>query len=134
LGLQERIKVVRDLARRERNVVLMTGEVDVISDGMRTISVANGHALLGEITGSGCTLGTTVAAVLAVERGDVLMGTLAAVLLFDIAAELAADKAGGPGTFVPLFVDALYDLRERSKAGDGKWAMRARVEMHKLEE
>nr|OQO31405.1 hypothetical protein B0A51_02195 [Rachicladosporium sp. CCFEE 5018] len=130
LGLQERIEVVRDLARRERNVVLMTGEVDVISDGTRTVSVANGHALLGEITGSGCTLGTTVAAVLAVEREDTLMGTLAAVLLFEIAAEIAAEKAQGPGTFVPLFVDALYGLRERCKAGDGTWAERAKVEVH----
>ena len=34
------------LARRERNVVLMTGEIDFISDGDRTYGVRNGHQFL----------------------------------------------------------------------------------------
>jgi thiamine-phosphate diphosphorylase/hydroxyethylthiazole kinase len=128
LSAEERIAVVKELAARERNIVLMTGSTDVISDGERTFLVSNGHEYLGEITGSGCTLGTTIASVLAVEREDKLLGALAGILLYEIAAERAAEKAAGPGSFVPAFIDALYHLREASKKGDGSWAQGAKVE------
>lgn len=125
----QRIEVVKTLARRERNVVLMTGSTDVVSDGERTFLVRNGHEFLGEITGSGCTLGTTIASVLAVEREDKLLAALAGILLYEIAAEKAAETASGPGTFIPAFIDALYHLREASKRGDGAWAEGAKVEI-----
>lgn len=128
LSTNDRVELVRTLAARERNVVLMTGSTDVVSDGERTFLVSNGHDYLGEITGSGCTLGTTIASVLAVEREDKLLGALAGILLYEIAAEKAAEKAEGPGSFVPAFIDALYHLREASKKGDGAWAQRAKVE------
>jgi thiamine-phosphate diphosphorylase/hydroxyethylthiazole kinase len=128
LSPEERISVVKALAARERNIVLMTGTTDVISDGERTFLISNGHEYLGEITGSGCTLGTTIASVLAVEREDKLLGALAGILLYEIAAERAAEKAAGPGSFVPAFIDALYHLREASKKGDGSWAQGAKVE------
>lgn len=128
LSAEKRIQVVKTLAARERNIVLMTGSTDVISDGERTFLISNGHDYLGEITGSGCTLGTTIASVLAVEREDKLLGALAGILLYEIAAENAAKKAEGPGSFVPAFIDALYHLREASKKGDGAWAQGAKVE------
>ena len=39
----------------------MTGKTDVISDGNVAILVNNGHPMLGNITGSGCMVGTIVA-------------------------------------------------------------------------
>ena len=33
------------------NIVLLTGPIDYISDGQRTIAIGNGHELLGQITG-----------------------------------------------------------------------------------
>lgn len=121
LSLQDRIELVRATAARERNVVLMTGATDVLSDGERTVLVSNGHPYLGDITGSGCTLGTTVASVLAVEREDKLLAALAGMLLYEIAAERAARHAKGPGTFVPAFIDQLYHLREACKRDEGDW-------------
>lgn len=130
LTTEERAKLVKGVAARERNVVLMSGEVDVVSDGKRTFKIANGHALLGEITGSGCTLGTTIASYLAVEREDNLLATVAGILHYEIAAERAAKKESvkGPGTFVPAFIDELYAIRQESAAGDGKWAEVAKIE------
>lgn len=39
----------------------MTGEQDYISDGSLTVKLSNGSPLLGDITGSGCLAGSTVA-------------------------------------------------------------------------
>ncbi|MCJ1417480.1 hypothetical protein MMC32_003824 [Xylographa parallela] len=129
-SLAEKARLVKKLAARERNVVIMTGPVDVISDGDRTFLVRNGSKLLGQITGSGCTLGTTVAAFVAVEKEDKLLAALAGILMFEIAAEYAAVRPGvnGPGTFVPAFIDVLNTIAGQAEADDSKWLASAKVE------
>ncbi|GAB7348831.1 hypothetical protein MBLNU459_g7541t1 [Dothideomycetes sp. NU459] len=131
LTIDDRARLVKQVAARERNVILMSGETDVVSDGKRTLKISNGHAWLGEITGSGCTLGTTIASYLAVEREDNLLAAVAGLLHYEIAAERAARKESvkGPGTFVPAFIDELYAIRKESAAGDGKWAEAAKIEV-----
>jgi thiamine-phosphate diphosphorylase/hydroxyethylthiazole kinase len=126
----EKAKLVRDLAARERNVVVMTGATDFVSDGVRTFAVSNGHELLGRITGSGCVLGTTISLTVAVSRGDKLLAALAALLHYEIAAEIAAVRVdvNGPGTFVPALIDEMYSIHKATSQGDWKWLERARVE------
>ncbi|TKA74907.1 hypothetical protein B0A55_03759 [Friedmanniomyces simplex] len=131
LNLEDRIRLVKGMAAREWNIVLMTGSTDVISDGERTLNISNGHKYLGEITGSGCTLGTTIASVMAVEREDKLLAAVAGILMYEIAAERAGvrEDVRGPGTFVPAFIDELYQIRQESVSGDGKWIEAAKVEI-----
>ncbi|EPE24994.1 Thiamin phosphate synthase [Glarea lozoyensis ATCC 20868] len=126
----EKATLVRDLALRERNVVVMTGATDIISDGSRTLAVKNGHELLGRITGSGCVLGTTISIMLAVSKEDKLVATLAALLHYEIAAEIAAARSDvrGPGTFVPALIDELYNIHKAAEANDSSWLERAKVE------
>ena len=42
-------------------IVVLTGVTDWVSDGNNIVRLSNGHPLLGEITGSGCMVGTSVA-------------------------------------------------------------------------
>jgi thiamine-phosphate diphosphorylase / hydroxyethylthiazole kinase len=42
-------------------VVVLTGPVDYISDGHNVVSLRNGTPTLGQITGSGCILGSCIA-------------------------------------------------------------------------
>ena len=130
LSFKERVQLVKAVAAREKNVVLMTGSTDVVSDGKRTLAISNGHPYLGEITGSGCTLGTTIASVLAVEREDKLLAAVTGILLYEIAAERAAVRSDvkGPGTFVPAFIDELHAIRNESARGDQTWAKAAKIE------
>ncbi|PQE26648.1 hydroxyethylthiazole kinase protein [Rutstroemia sp. NJR-2017a WRK4] len=126
----EKAELVRDLALRERNVVLMTGATDFLSDGKRTIAVANGNEMLGRITGSGCVLGTIISAMLAVSRGDKLLAALAGLLHYEIAAEIAVmrDDVKGPGTFVPALIDELYNIQMTTSRGDVRWLEKARID------
>lgn len=125
----EKATIVRDLAIRERNVIVMTGATDFISDGERTFAVSNGHELLGRITGSGCVLGTIISITLAVSREDKLLAALAGLLHYEIAAEIATEREDvkGPGTFVPALIDELYNIQKATAEGDLKWLERAKV-------
>ncbi|KAL6704183.1 thiamine biosynthetic bifunctional enzyme [Coniothyrium glycines] len=128
-SLQQRAYIVSRIAARERNIVLMTGTTDVISDGTRTYAVSNGHKYLGLITGSGCTLGTTLSAYLATNQGDKLYAAVAGLLHFEIAAERAAERQDvrGPGTFVPAFIDEVYALGVEIAEGKRTWEGLAKV-------
>ncbi|KAL9939722.1 hypothetical protein V8E36_001539 [Tilletia maclaganii] len=52
----------RELAQREKCLVLLTGKTDYLTDGELCVACENGDAMLGGATGTGCALGTLVAA------------------------------------------------------------------------
>ena len=129
LSPAEKATLVSKLAARERNVVVMTGATDYVSDGRRTFSVANGHEYLGVVTGTGCVLGTVISAMVTVFPEDKLAAAVAGLLLFEVAAETAAVRQDveGPGTFQAAFVDELWKLRRATTAGDWRWLSVAKV-------
>ncbi|KAJ5087879.1 hypothetical protein N7456_011495 [Penicillium angulare] len=132
---QQKAKLARDLARRGRNVVLMTGATDYLSDGERVIAVENGHPYLGQVTGTGCAIGSISGCFLTAHRSDRLLAVLSGILMYEIAAENAASKeyVRGPGSFVPAFLDELYAIRTAAGKGDDSWFVgRAKVHEVKL--
>ncbi len=70
-------------------VVAITGAVDLVTDGSKTIRVQNGHPLLPRIVGSGCMAASLVASFAAVEK-DLLHAAGAALAALGVAAERAA--------------------------------------------
>jgi hydroxyethylthiazole kinase len=95
-------------------VASVTGPVDHISDGPRTLAVANGDPLLATITGSGC-MATAITGCFAAVRADALVDAAGfALAAYGIAAEDAARDANGPGTFHARLYDALYALTPES--------------------
>jgi hydroxyethylthiazole kinase len=105
-GTDDAAKAAAELALRTGGVVAVSGAVDLLTDGSRTVRVGGGSVLLTRTTGAGCALGALVAAYLAV-TDDPLTGAAAAHAHVALAAERAATIAGGPGTFAPAWLDAL---------------------------
>lgn len=99
----------RVLAARTGAVVAVTGAVDLVTDGTRTLAVANGHALLTRTTASGCAL-TALIGAWAATLPDPLEATVGALATYGVAAELAAEQAQGCGSFVAALLDALGTL------------------------
>jgi hydroxyethylthiazole kinase len=89
--------------------VAATGETDYVSDGERTLAVENGHPLLGRVVGSGCASTAVVGCFAAAGGGD-LETVAEALAFFGRAGEIAAEEAGGPGTFEPRLLDAIVRL------------------------
>jgi hydroxyethylthiazole kinase len=108
-GAEAAAEAATALAARLRAVVAVTGAVDLVTDGKRSLRVANGHPLLTRTTASGCALTALVGAWAAI-LDDPLEATAGALAAYGIAAEIAAEQVGGPGSFVPALLDALGAL------------------------
>jgi hydroxyethylthiazole kinase len=98
--------VAEQIASRHGCVVAVTGEVDVVTDGARTLHIGGGHVWLTKVTALGCALSAAVAACCACSD-DPLVGPATALALWSVAAERAAHAAEGPGSFRVAFLDAL---------------------------
>jgi hydroxyethylthiazole kinase len=105
------VESARALARQLGCVVAVTGAVDYVSDGARTLSVSNGHPLMTRVTALGCSATALVGAFAAVHT-DPVVATAAALGALGVAGEIAARDAAGPGTFRWKLLDALYLLDE----------------------
>ncbi|UAJ79502.1 hydroxyethylthiazole kinase [Leifsonia sp. ZF2019] len=104
--VEDAASAARRIALATGGVVAVSGPVDLVTDGIDESRLGNGNALLTRVTGGGCALGAVMAAFAGV-TADRFAATVAAITVYNVAAELAAERAGGPGTFASLFLDAL---------------------------
>ena len=104
----------QSLARESGAIVAVTGEIDYITDGQRTLAVQGGDPLMTRVVGTGCALSAVVAACCALP-GDRLENVAGACALMKYAGQQAANGRG-PGSFVPAFLDALYVMNREEKA------------------
>jgi hydroxyethylthiazole kinase len=98
-------------ARRYPCVAAVTGPVDVVTHGRQLFRVHNGHPLMAKVTGTGCMATSVIAAFAAVEK-DFALAAAAALACYGLAAEKAADRAQGPGTFQMHLFDTLAELSD----------------------
>jgi hydroxyethylthiazole kinase len=106
----EPMELARTAARSLGVIASVTGPVDYVSDGERVLAVANGHALLATVTGTGCMSSAITGCFLAAKPGEPLEAAAEALAAFGVAAEDAAGGAEGPGTFHARLYDGLYAL------------------------
>ena len=102
-------ELARAAARTLELVASVTGPVDHVSDGVRTLSVANGHELLATVTGTGC-MSSAITGCFLAANANALEAAAEALAAFGLAGEDAAAVAKGPGTFHAALYDALYSL------------------------
>ncbi len=101
------------LAKEWKKVIAVTGEIDFITNGDKSIEVHNGHPMFGRVTGTGCAATTAISCFCAVEP-DSLVATAAALGYYGLAGEEAARVSNGPGSFQVALYDALYNLSEET--------------------
>lgn len=101
---------VAAFARAHRTVVALTGATDLVTDGTRQVTVANGHPLMTKVTAMGCAATALVAGFAALAPEDPVAAAAAALAVVGVAGEIAGETARGPGSFVPAFLDALHGL------------------------
>ncbi len=101
---------VRNLAAETGVTLAVTGKVDLVSDGTTTYSVESGHEMMTAVTGTGCAATTVVACFAAAAPEDQALAAAAALGWYGLAAQQAAAKAQGPGSFASGLLDALWNI------------------------
>ncbi|PKH20127.1 hydroxyethylthiazole kinase [Enterobacterales bacterium CwR94] len=105
-------EAAQTLAQSCGAIVAVTGEVDYVTDGQRMLAVPGGDPLMTRVVGTGCALSAVVAAFCALPA-DRLQAVASACQVVSEAGKRAADAAAGPGSFIPHFLDALYQCQRQ---------------------
>ena len=94
------------------SVICVSGATDVIINGSTQILLTNGHTLMQQVTGLGCTASALVAAFVGNEPHDVFNATAAAMALLGVGGQLAEEQSSGPGSLQVNLLDKLYNITE----------------------
>ena len=98
------------LAGSSGSIVVVTGETDYVTDGVRTLRVTGGDPMATLVVGTGCSLSALVAAFCAVSD-DRLTASATACALAKKAAEAARRRSEGPGSFHNAYLDGLHLIK-----------------------
>ena len=109
------------VAKRYNTVVAVTGAVDIVTDGIRTVTLHNGVDILPMLTGTGCMTTALVGAYCTVN--DPFISAVAGITTMSIVGEIAASRLTGQdglGTFAMYLHDGISNmtaqiLREKGK-------------------
>ncbi len=97
------------LAAESGATISISGSIDTIVHGRRNARIHNGHHWMTKVTGMGCIASALTGAFLAIEQ-DSFKASIYAMSIMGVVGERAAENASGPGTFLPDFLDVLFNL------------------------
>lgn len=104
------------LARRTGAVIAVTGEIDLVTDGQRTVAVHGGDDRMPMITALGCAVSALTGACCAV-ASDPLSAAATALAIVAAAGERAGKLAEGPGSLRWRLLDELAGLPAEAVEG-----------------
>lgn len=100
------IEAAQALSKSSGAVVAVSGATDYVTDGDEVIEVTGGDPIMTRVTGTGCSLGATMAAFLGAGVPPLRAAT-AASAIYARAGEDAGRQGHGTGSFACAFLDAL---------------------------
>ena len=103
------IEAAQSLSRHSGTVVVVSGARDYVCDGVQCMAIANGSPMQQQVTAMGCTLNAVIAACCAVCDSPWLAAVHGSAI-FGVAAQCAAKRSQGPGSFRLALLDALSAL------------------------
>lgn len=123
-NVEKVIEMAKNLAKRTKAVVVITGKTDLITDGEKLYLVKNGVPDMSKVTGCGCMLDGVIASFVGANKTKILEATTLAVCAMGICGEYAKERAKGTGTFKVHLMDAMSHMNaewmERSNQIESK--------------
>ncbi|MFE8700216.1 hydroxyethylthiazole kinase [Cytobacillus sp. FJAT-54145] len=106
------IKIAKLVATAFDSIVVISGEIDVVTNGQRACIVENGDEWLSKISGTGCASGSLIASFSAVTN-DYYLAAVAGISTMGVCGERAKkalEKADGLGTYRVKLMDQLSSM------------------------
>ncbi|MFA9378509.1 MAG: hydroxyethylthiazole kinase [Lachnotalea sp.] len=115
-NLDEVIEFAKELSKKTKAVIAITGAIDIVADDKKSYIIRNGHPIMSKITGSGCMLTSIITAYCVANSDCILDATATAVICEGIAGEKAYERTqamnGGTSTFRMCFIDAMSQMTD----------------------
>ena len=102
-------EIAKIVAEKYSCVAVVTGAVDIVTDGKNFAQIKNGVPEMSKITGAGCMLSGILGAYIGACE-DKFSAAVNAVAGMGIAAEIAAEKFSGTGSLRVGIIDALSQI------------------------
>lgn len=106
-GIEE---MAKELSKKYKATVTVTGKTDIVTNENKTKKIDNGVEMLGDITGSGCMLGSIIASFIAVNNNPFL-ASLEGLISYEISAETSSKNSDGPGDFRKNLLNEIFNLK-----------------------
>lgn len=100
-------EAAHQIAEANQNVVVVSGEIDLITNGTSQKELPFGAPIMPLVVGMGCTLTAVIAAFHAVLE-DPLEAASLATAYFGLCGQMAYQQTPNPGSFRTAFLDTLY--------------------------
>lgn len=107
--LLENLKTVQKLSSITGSVIMVTGKIDIISNGSKTYLIKNGCDMMSQITGTGCMLNVLTASY--ISSKNILEGAVLGAASLGICGQLS-ENANGTGSFRTALLDNLFNLSD----------------------
>jgi hydroxyethylthiazole kinase len=107
----EAIEAAKYLHEKYGSVICISGETDIVIGNGKKSFIHNGDVLMTKVTGLGCSATAVIGAFIAV-MDDHHEAVLAAMALFGVCGELAAQQSKGPGSLQVNILDKLHNITE----------------------
>ena len=113
-NIDDVIKSLKEFSKQTGAVIIVTGEIDIVTDDKDAYIIKNGHAVMSSITGTGCMLSAMTCAYICANTDNMLKACLASVCLMGYAGEKAYEKMvetkAGNSSFRNYLIDAIYNM------------------------
>lgn len=103
------LESAKRLAADTGSVVVISGEIDYITNGTDVYTVEGGSPIMTSVTGMGCT-STAIVGAFAAVVSDPMVAAAAGMAVMSLAGEKAAEYSRGNGSMQVNFLDELYNL------------------------
>lgn len=110
---EDTLDLAQLLARRTGAVVVVSGDVDIVTDGAMSYRVRNGHPMMRFVTGTGCQMSVLISAYAAANSDKPLLAALAGACSFGLCGEIAHSRLtplDGNASYRNYIMDAVYHL------------------------
>ncbi|MFA6676238.1 MAG: hydroxyethylthiazole kinase [Bacteroidales bacterium] len=115
------LQAAKILATKENCIVVVSGQVDYITNGIKSVALSNGTEMMSKVTGMGCTSTAMCGAFAGVvdnidhsasDDYSLFAAAIAAMSIMGVAGDIATSQSDGPGSLQVKFLDILYSINE----------------------
>lgn len=111
--LGQALEFVKFFAKKTGCIIVVTGAIDLVSDGEKCFVIRNGRGEMGKITGTGCQLSALITAFITANPENELEAAAAAVCAIGLAGEIGwgnMQPSDGNSTYRNRIIDAIYNM------------------------